>query len=160
MPLQCAGLRARSIPLVPMRLSRASRGGAAAATRILGATVTPAAAKASANSRRRVSDERIEHPLLNELEARGAVYLHRIAPSKQCLKVPSKSAGFRKLLILLVGLLPTLLMVRHPTSIGLSTHRGLPCIFRSSTNRRVRTAHSRARTVVRPPPTASVACVA
>jgi len=108
-----------------MRLSRASRGGAAAATRILGATVTPAAAKASANSRRRVSDERIEHPLLNELEARGAVYLHRIAPSKQCLKVPSKSAGFRKLLILLVGLLPTLLMVRHPTSIGLSTHRGI-----------------------------------
>src|SRR5262245_41928672 len=60
-------------------------------------------------------------------------------------QVPSKSAVFRKLLILLKGLLPTLLIVRHPTSIGLSTHRGLPRIFRSSTNRRVKTAHSRAR---------------
>src|SRR5215510_14129701 len=86
-----------------MRPSSFSRGGAAAAKGILGATVTPTAAKAFVHSRRRVSDERIEHLYSNEFEAREQFTRTVLHHQNSAQKVPRRNAPFRKSLIFLVA---------------------------------------------------------
>src|SRR5262245_64935541 len=86
-----------------MRLSSFSRGGAAAARGILDATVTPTAAKAFVHSRRRVSDERIEHPYSNEFEAREQFTRTILHHQNSAQKVSRRNAPFRKSLILLLA---------------------------------------------------------